>query len=343
MSKRRSTGQGGRRKPDRAGGLYRGWFALAGAIVGTLLLATAVWLYNRYLAPAPTFAPGSLQPGTANYCRAMPPFALNQGFSQQSFFSTSERRIEGLILIDGSELRRGATFQHPSWSAAGSLGPIQLDGSGNAYVAPVPTINVLDNSADRQNTIYRVDGANAEMKAFVTIPPVQAPDDSNPYGILGLSYDCDTRSLYATTVAGSTRLAEVGEIVRIDAANATGVVADTFTGVDAIGLAAWNAGEGKRLLYGKARSSEIWSIALDGRGGFNGEPRLEFTLAGLGPRGDDKARRIVIDSATQLTVYGIEFSYNLIAPSEKQQTAYTFALNASSGKWEFVPAAPDEQ
>lgn len=343
MSKRRSAGQGGRRGPSRSDGLGRGWFALGGAIGGALLLATGVWLYNQFLAPAPVVPAGSLQPGSANYCRTMPPFAINQGFSQESFYSTSERRITGLVLIDGSALRRGATFQHPSWSMAGSLGPIQLDGSGNAYVAPVPTINVLENAANEQNTIYRVDGNSSEMTPFVTVPAAQPQDPSNPYGVLGLSYDCDTRSLYATSVAGSTRLAEVGQIVRIETIESTGRVVDQWSGVDAIAVAAWNGAEGKRLLYGKARTSEIWSIALDGRGDFVGEPRLEFTLAGLGPRGDDKARRIVVDTSAQLTVYGIEFSYNLIAPSEKQQNAYLFTLDPASGDWVNVPPTPEVQ
>ncbi len=343
MSKRRTTGASRRRDERRPAGLAQGWVALGGAIGGALLLATGLWLYNQYLAPASAPTAGAYPPGMANYCRTMPPFAINQGFSQQSYFSTSERQITGLVMIDGSELRRGATYQHPSWTSAGSLGPIQLDGAGNAYVAPVPTINVLENAAGTQNTLYRVDGATGEMAPYATIPPVQEPDMTNPYGVLGLSYDCDVLSLYASTVAGSTRLAEVGQIVRVDATGASGRIADAFTGVDAIAVVTWNGAEGKRLLFGKARTSEIWSIALDGRGDFLGEPRLEFSLAGLGPRGDDKARRIVVDAADQLTVYGIEFSYNLIAPSEKQQTAYTFILDSASGQWTFVPAAPEEQ
>lgn len=341
MSKRQTT-RSNRRRDDRSrSGLGTGWIALGGAIGGALLLATGIWLYNQYVASPPAPPAGAYIPGTANYCRAMPAFAVNQGFSQQSYFSTSERRIVGLVLIDGSDLRRGATYQHPTWTSAGSLGPIQLDGSGNAYVAPVPTINVLANAAGEQNTVYRVDGATAVMSAYVSVTPAQPPDASNPYGVLGMSYDCDSTSLYVTTVTGSTRLAEVGRIVRIDAGGSAGRVADTLDGIDAMGVAAWNGSEGKRLLYGKARTSEIWSIALDGRGDFTGEPRLEFTLTGLGPRGDDKARRIVVDAADQLTVYGIEFSFNLIAPSEKQQTAYSFALDRASGKWEFVPSAPE--
>jgi len=342
VSKRKAN-SGGRRSDRRpTAGPGRGWFALGGALGGMLLLSLGYWLFTRAQAAAPAPA-GSYPPGSANYCRAMPAFAVNQGFSQQSFYSTSDRQTVGLLLIDGSEQRQGATYQHPSWSTAGSLGPIQLDGGGNAYVAPVPTINVLSNIPEQQNTIYRVDGTTAEMAAYATVPAAQIPDATNPYGVLGLNYDCDTRSLYATSVAGSTRLAEVGQIVRIDASGATGRVVDQLSGVDAIGVAVWNGPEGKRLLYGKARTSEIWSIALDGRGDFQGEAQLEFTLAGLGPRGDDKARRIVIDSATQLTVYGIEFSYNLIAPSEKQQTAYTFVRESSSTPWTFEPPPPEEQ
>src|SRR5689334_20874305 len=101
------------------------------------------------------------------------PFYLGQtGLNRHAaVLSTSEKKIKGLVLVEynqeAGKISIGKTWQHPTWSKFGWLGPIATDEKGNTYVAPVPVINVLDNPAAQQNTVLKVDGQTAEMKPLI--------------------------------------------------------------------------------------------------------------------------------------------------------------------------------
>ena len=86
------------------------------------------------------------------------------------------------------------------------------------------------------------------------------------------------------------------------------------------------------LYFGAARVSEVRSVALDGRGDFAGKPRLEYSMVGLGVEGDEKARRIIFSNNTML-IRAMEFEFNLIATSERQQTEYQLRYDTSVDAW----------
>ncbi len=281
------------------------------------------------------------QTGRADYsdnnCKIIPPFVGRLGFdAKKSYFSTSEKRTMGLVLleaVDPLNLQAGITKKHQdsSWKKAGWLAPIQLDNRGNIFTGPAPFINVLNNPLSDQNTIYRIDGQTGVMTPFLQLPMPDSVTDQNPYGIIGMVYLCESGSLYVSTIAGSNRNAEKGAIYQVDIAS--GKIADKLTGTDILGMGiAYTSGE-RRLYFGKARTPDVYSIALDKKGGFIAKPQLEFSLSGLGPRGDDKVRRIKTDKAGNLQVYGMEFNFNLIAPAEKQETVYQYVYNAAQKKW----------
>lgn len=274
--------------------------------------------------------------GTVLGCQQIPAFVRSLGFGNQVALSTSDRFIQGLILVEGER-----KYQHPSWKSAGSLAPIQRDAQGNVYAAPAPWIDTLENKPDEQNKVYRVDANTQEMKQFADLPKLKNPSEENPFGVLGLTFDCDTNSLYAASVSGSTRKETNGGIFQIDVK--TGKVVSQKQGIDVIGLGVFNSSKGKRLYYGLARASEIWSIDLNDDGGLAGEPRKEFSFAEFGTRGDDKARRINFAqnaSGFEMLVFGIEFGFNLIAPSEKQETVYRFRYDMAKDAWNFQPEPP---
>ncbi len=244
--------------------------------------------------------------------------------------------MQGLILVEGER-----KYQHPSWKSAGSLAPLQRDAQGNVYAAPAPWIDTLENKPSEQNRVYRVDGNTQEMKEFAVLPLVKPPTAENPFGVLGLTFDCDTNSLYAATVSGSTRTEINGAIYQIDAK--TGKIVSKKETVDAIGLGVFNSAHGKRLYYGTARNSEIWSVDLDDSGAFTGDARREILFENLGARGDDKARRINFSQTAQgleMLVFGIEFGFNLIAPTEKQETIYRYRYDFSKDVWVYQPEMP---
>ena len=267
-----------------------------------------------------------------NECKKWPAFAARLGYpAGTGAFTTSERDKMGLLLKKAGDSGKPAFYQHPSWKKAGWLAPIQLDKFGNVFTAPAPLVNVLNNAADSQNIVYKVDAQSGEMTSFVQLDKPALTANQNPYGIMALCYLCDKELLYAATVAGSTRTKEAGGIYCINAAS--GKIVDQLMGFDPFGIGISYV-EGKRKLYfGKARTSEIYSVNLTASGKFSGKPELRLTLDGLGPRGDDKAKRIRFSPKGDMTVEGFEFNFNLIAPAEKQVTNYYFRYGTNTEKW----------
>ena len=308
----------------------RRWLGLP---VLLLLAGVGGWWLFYHPASDNNVATTAIQPPNNNdvSCVEQPKFLQNMHLTTSPAFSTSERGLKGLALLIPQAQGQSTTYQHPSWGNAGSLATLEFGRGGDLFVIPAPSINVLYNPADQQNQVYRVDSTTQEMARFVTLPRAAPPSDENPFGALGLGFDCQTNRLYVSSVAGSNRDQEVGRIYVVDVDKAT--VQTELDNVDPIGLAVFNGAKGKRLYYGLARYPEVWSIGLDERGNFVGQSRLEFSLANLGARGSDKARKLEFVQGNQMLVHGIEFSFNLIAPTEKQETAYRFKYEPTKDNW----------
>jgi hypothetical protein len=308
---------------------------VANISIAALFLASSLAYAQRITQTAPTAATTPAR-GDVTGCRTNPKFIVEKKkeFSSKSFFSTSERFIKGLVLVDGADKSR--TWQHPTWQKFGWLAAIHYDGKGNIYTVPAPRINVLDNKPAEQNRVLKVDSVTGAMSELTTLPAAAPQNDQNPYGALGIAFDCESLLLYVSSIAGSTRAKEAGRIFAINPDS--GKLVFTQDNVDAIGLHLFKQGKEKRLYYGRARDPEIWSIAVDDKGAFKGTPRYELSLEGLGPRGDDRARRINFTPTNEMIVWGIEFSVNLVAPTEKQETQYRFIYDTKQQKW--VNAAP---
>lgn len=219
------------------------------------------------------------------------------------------------------------SYRAPTWASAGYLGPLAIDRQGNLYVAPTPYISLTDNPPELQNKIYRVDQDTGIMGEFLTLPWAQPPSSANPFGVMGLAYDCDTNSLYAASIAGSTRVQELGRIYRIDLST-RGIVSE-YDNVDALSLLVYNTPTAKRLYFARARSPQVDSILLDARGDFWGEPRAEFTLTGP----YNKARSIQINKQGEMVLRGYDFNFTLSAGGEERTTDYRFQYDAAADHW----------
>lgn len=323
---------------------------LLGALLLAGLIGLVVWIGRQptlVAAPEPTVTPiptatplavlatpnPVIATGAVDSCRKLPEFRKSVGFdSQTAVLSTSERTIMGLVLYDINNPQLGA-YQHPSWKEAGYLGHVILDGKGDVYVYPAPRVSLIDNPPEKQNILYRVDGATGVMAPWLELPSAQPPTNENPFGLMGLAYDCETNTLYAASVAGSTRQQELGRIFRISLAE--GKVLSSYDNVDAFGINIYKGSTGKRLYFASARTTDVRSIALDWQGEFAGSERLDGSLAGLGPVGDDRGRRIRYDRDGNMTVTGMEFRYNLVAQSETRQTDYLFTYDKNSDTWRY--------
>jgi hypothetical protein len=323
------------------------WWLLAGGGLLLLMAAAGLWWVNGQNTPADVALPPtvSVTPtatavtrpiGPTNYCRKIPQFVKDQGFGANVIFSTSDRTTKGLILFEATQegVLLQKNYRDPTWDDAGYLGAVTIDQVGNLYVPPVPRVSLIDNPPEKQLTIYKVDAATGVMAEYLNVPAAAPPSQNNPFGLMAVTYDCDTQLLYAASLAGSTRTQELGRLTQIDATQAQ--VLHQYEGVDAIGLGVFNGAHGKRLYFGSARLPELRSIALDDQGAFVGAPRVEQSIQELGAEVDERVRRIVFTQQNEMILYTLKFNYNLAAASEREETIFRFTYEAASDRWTLV-------
>lgn len=289
-----------------------------------------------------TAEPGKAQPeyvvSNAYHCAKIPPFFERFGLQQPVAIDTVQSVYPGLVV---RELRgQQRLFRHPSWSQTGHIGSTVRDATGNIYVIPVPSVGLDTNPLAKRNTIYRVDAATAVMQPFVQLPLPSVDSERNPFGTLGLALDCDTDNLYVSSVANSAPDQALGVIYQIDLK--TGKVIGQRDRVDAIGLAVFNHADGKRLYYGDARSSSVFSVPLDNNGGFVGgkKPRHELSLATVKNGDTTQARKLRFTKDRSgkwlLTVTETEFAFRLTAETGRRFKHYLFVLGDDQQQWMFL-------
>lgn len=300
-------------------------FLIALTAIAVVFVLVVAWLEKRGGAAASKVIPA----GGADYCKVAPAFPKNYGLRMPYGVDLRQQGYMGLAIIEGNP--GGKTLHLPEWEQAGYLGPHAFDQKGNIYVAPTPNVNIDFNPPEKQNIVYIVDSQTGEMKKLIELPWANPPTANNPFGLVGLTYDCDTESLYAASLAGSTFKEEKGRIFRIDLKTRT--VADQLEGVDALGLGVFNGSSGKRLYFSSARESEVYSIGLKDSGNFRNDKRLEFSLAAGSQSSFDKGHRIQFPGPDRMTVKAIEFSYSLIAASDPRRNIYSYVYDPQKDTW----------
>ncbi len=297
---------------------------IAGIGTGLVALA-AIGLIVYYQFFAPTQSPFKV--GWVNECIRQPIFIRSLGLGERPMIGTAVKGVTGFAVI---EPNTGQIYQDSTWDDAGNLGAYAYDRDGVVYLGPAPLTSLQLNPPEKQNILQRIDTRTGKMAPWLELPAA-LPPSGNPFGILGMAYDCDTNSLYVTSVAGSSPVDEVGRIFRIDLVS--GTIASRYEGVDAFGIHVFNTPAGKRLYFGKARSPELHSIALDTKGGFVGTPRLEFNTTGFQQGDDRKIRRITFTNANQMTLKARDFNFYLEVSSERQETTYAFHYDPQNNSW----------
>ncbi len=251
-------------------------------------------------------------------------------------FSTTESKNKGLWLINpliDAKYRERLIFQDSTWNDAGWLGAMLTDKNGNIWCAPVPVVNVLDNPTKDQNKLWCVNTNTGKMEVFINLPDGDKVSIENPYGILGITYNCEADVIYASTVAGSTRKQQNGKIYAINV-NDKKIIGTLEVG-DVFGLGMSYKDGYRKLYFGSARNGNVYAINLKENGAFVGEQKLAFSIEGLGPRGDDIVRKLKEDDKGNFIITGNEFKFNLTAPTEIQSNIYSFQYDANEEKWKY--------
>jgi hypothetical protein len=283
---------------------------------------------------------GNFKPGVADACRAMPAFIAKTGLGSRVAIDTQQQGYVGLRLL---QPQSGQAWQHPTWDDAGHVGAFARDREGNIYVAPTPEVSLAENPPALQNRIYRIDAKTGEMALWLELPAAAPPSSSNPFGVMGLFYDCDTHSLYASSLAGSGARQVLGRIYRIDMATKT--VVGQLDNTDALGVGVFNGATQKRLYFGAARSSDVYSVALDAKGDFADDLRHEFALASLQDGNSTSVRKFSFGQDQQgqflMQVKEAEFGFRLMAENNPHKRMYRFVYQAGQDSWQFVGATPE--
>lgn len=284
---------------------------------------------------------GNFKPGVADACHAMPAFIGNTGLGRQVAIDTQQRGYTGIRLLN---VQTGKAWQHPSWDDAGHVGAFVRDRDGHIYLAATPEVSLAENPPELQNRIYRIDAQTGEMALWMELPAVALPSQANPFGTMGLFYDCDTNSLYASSLAGSEPKQALGRIYRIDVASKQ--VASQLDNTDAIGVGVFNGAEYKRLYLGSARSSDVYSVALDAKGNFTSDVRHEFSLANLPDGNTTSVRKFDFGQDKQgqylMQVKEVEFGFRLMAENNLHKRMYVFRYDPAGDKWLFVNSIPEK-
>jgi hypothetical protein len=139
----------------------------------------------------------------------------------------------------------------------------------------------ITNPIDQQSKVFKIDAATGVMSEFLRLPGAAPATQANPYGTLGLALDCETRSLYVSSVSGSDREREIGRIYRVDLSGPQPKITSQVEGVDALGLGVFKGIKARRLYFGGVRAAVVRSIVLDDKGDFYGDVRDEVRWVSL--------------------------------------------------------------
>ncbi|MBZ0298655.1 MAG: hypothetical protein K8J31_02895 [Anaerolineae bacterium] len=299
-------------------------------VIGGVL---AIILPTRLPDAAPSTAARPYTIGNVRYCIGIqPPFLKDLGFSQRIALDTRAKYVKGAMVREFDQAGNvSRSYQDPSWTSAGYLGAYTSDQVGNIYLAPMPFISILDNPPDKANIIYQIDSLTGMMAPLIDLPAGAPLPPEAVYGLMDLVYDCDTNSLYAASVLGSTYDQVAGRIFQIDLT--THQVVATLDGVDAFSLDVFNSANGKQLYIGSARVPEIYSIPLDEKGHFSGDIRPVLSLEDKGFHRDERARGLMFQGQDRLIVTMLQFDFNLVASTETLTTVYEYGYNAQDDSW----------
>ncbi len=275
-----------------------------------------------------------LQAKAVDYCKKNPEFPLKYGLKPPFAIDLRQNMgNKGLLILEAR--KNGKGMKLPEWESFGYLGLYTLDNLGNIYTSPFPYVSIDINPPEEQNKVLIVHSSDGKIEEFVKLKSKNPPTAKNPFGVVGLAFDCDTKSLYATSISGSTYKDESGVIYQISTENKK--ILNKYEGLDVLGIGIFQAKYGKRLYMGVARKPEIYSIGLNDDGSFSDDIRLEFSLADAQGGGLDNAHRIKF-KGNQMTIKARPFNYTLMIASNTLRTIYTYNYDVNSDKWNFVEA-----
>lgn len=279
----------------------------------------------------------AIKDGSAYWCRRLPAFIAQTSLQQPLVIDTSQTVKPGVVLRELRGQKR--EYRHPSWQLSGHVSSAVMDKQANLYVVPVPTISLDTNPVAKRNAVYRIDAQTGVMTEFMQTNTAIG-SSKHPYGNIGVTFDCDHEFLYVSNVAESGPYQQAGRIYQIDPVSQR--VLTQLENTDAIGLGVFNYQKQKRLYFGSARDSALYSIGLGQRGEFLSDQRYELSLFDL-PEGDTTSIKKIVfnqehDGRHIMTLSETKFGFRLVGETAYQVKKYQFVLDLKTQRWRYVGA-----
>jgi len=278
-------------------------------------------------------APFRLQAG--DRCLGDPKFLENLQLSKRAVVDTTQVSPVGMSVFDVNENGQpGRRVHHQSWAMGGYLGAVQRDSEGNIFVYPAPSATIEKNPPEKSNVLYRVDSKTGVMAPFVELEKPAPANTQNPYGIVATAYDCATRSIYVSSVFGSTPGKANGAISMVN--TATGKATIVLPRLDTFSLTVAHFPGGRRLLYASAREPIVLSRSIREDGQLADDERVEIQLDDWASLGDRKARRLRVDPQGRLLVRVQPFDFTLSASSVIARAELVFEYDATAAHFKLL-------
>lgn len=273
-------------------------------------------------------------------CKGSPYFfnKLCTETGKKYYFSTAEKYRLGFYCMENSNNKKDKPYkyQHNSWNIAGSLGAFVIDPLGDIYLIPTPYINNYYNPPNKQNIIYRIDNRTGIMDSVFDLRILVTPNEKNPYGLMGITFDCERNNLIVSTITGSSINKPNGIIFILKLqSDRTLKVIETKTGIDALSLCIVRIKGKKKLFFGEASSNLIKSIEINDQDLFDQKIVTECNLNDPKFLYSYKANKIRFNQKNQMIVSGTLFDYTFSIPGTEKPTQITYMFINDSWKLDY--------
>lgn len=296
-------------------------------LAAAIMIAAAVLILGWYLLLRPTPALSVREPIELDYCGARPKFVSQKGLPQSSGFNTLSRQEVGLALTydkDGKQMQ----YIDPTYDNFGNFGVIVYDQFGNTYVNSVPFIDLLENKPSKRNTIYKVDTNSGQLAEWASLPlEHQDTDGQQPYGIVGMFYDCQRSEMVVSSLTGTTEQEQKGSLWRINILS--GEATKLGEGEDYLGVAIGTGLNSKdRYLLAGSTVNPVVEVSRYADGKLEGEFGSLLTYHPEGLFVDARVKKFrQTEAGTELNLALTPFDYSLRATAENREERLLFKFN----------------
>lgn len=260
-------------------------------------------------------------------CMRSPQFLRRLKIPQPVMIDLSQKRYKGVAIHYGNKFQQ--TMHPKTWEKYAYFSTYTLDTQGNIYLIPAPFISVQSDTFELQKNIYKVGSQSSELEIFMSFDEVKA-SSNNPYGLNAITFDCDDKTLWASSIDQSTYQSENGVIYHINPE--TKKVLQKVEGFDVLTMQLINTKKGKHLLVGSARDNGLYAYKVT-QGKLSKVPEKLLEL----PSANEHIKKVKIKAKNHLELQTIPFSYSLIAQSSKKDRGiYDARWNEANNKWELT-------